>query len=67
VVILLLLPALGIIGAVRPWLPSELVGAMDALLRGEEPGAYLRAALVTVVAAAAGVGAAISLAGRRER
>lgn len=47
--ILLMLPVLGLLGAVKPWLPSELVGAPTSILAGVPPGEFTRAVVVTVV------------------
>ena len=47
--VLLMLPVLGLIGAVKPWLPSELVGAPTSILAGIPPGEFVRASIVTVV------------------
>lgn len=47
--VLLVLPVLGVIPQVQPWLPSHLVLAPVALLEGDEPSAYLRAAAVTLL------------------
>jgi ABC-2 type transport system permease protein len=47
--VLLMLPVLGLVGAVKPWLPSELVGAPTDILAGVAPGEYVRATIVTVV------------------
>jgi ABC-2 type transport system permease protein len=47
--VLLALPILGLVGAVKPWLPSELVGAPTAIVAGTRPGEFTRAVIVTVV------------------
>jgi ABC-2 type transport system permease protein len=47
--VLLALPILGLVGAVKPWLPSELVGAPTAVVAGTPPGEFTRAVVVTVV------------------
>lgn len=49
VVVLLVLPLLGIIEAVGRWLPSHLVGALDALVREGAPVDYLPSLAVTLV------------------
>lgn len=48
-VLLLLLPIVGVLPAVDPWLPSRLVTAVVALVEGEAASDYLRAVGVTVV------------------
>lgn len=50
--VLLLLPVVGVLPAVGPWLPSHLVTAVVALVEGEPASGYLRAAGVTLVATA---------------
>ncbi|MFO7778415.1 MAG: hypothetical protein R6V28_08695 [Nitriliruptoraceae bacterium] len=52
VAVLLLLPVAGILPAVEPWLPSELLTAVVALLEGEPVADYLRAVGVTILATA---------------
>lgn len=66
VVILLGLPIVGIVPNVGEWLPSQLVGALDGLVRGVDFTDYLRATAVTVVAGVAALWAAIRLTSRRE-
>ncbi len=46
--VLILLPILGVLPPVQPWLPSHLVTSVVALLEGEPAREYLRAAGVTV-------------------
>jgi ABC-2 type transport system permease protein len=46
---LILLPMVAMIDVIKPWVPSELLTAVIALVEGEAPTAYLRAAGVTVV------------------
>lgn len=58
---LLLLPIIGIMEAVKPWLPSTLVGAVAAMVEGAPAGDYVRALVVTVIAA----GTLITMAIRR--
>ena len=48
-VVLLLLPILGVLPPVQPWLPSHLVTAVVALVDGAPTREYLRAAAVTLV------------------
>jgi ABC-2 type transport system permease protein len=67
VVVLLLLPTFGLIDVIDRWLPSHLLGALDALIRGTEPWTeYLPATLVTVVLSAGLVVLAARWAGSRE-
>ena len=65
-VTLLALPILSVFEALAPWLPSELLGAPDALVRGAEIGDYWRAALMAVLVTAALLAAAVALLRRRE-
>ncbi len=46
---LILLPTLAMIEAIRPWVPSELLTAVIALVEGAPAGDFLRAALMAVV------------------
>lgn len=48
IAVLLLLPALGVIEAVGPWLPSSLLGAVAAMVDGQPAAEYLRALTVAV-------------------
>jgi ABC-2 type transport system permease protein len=64
--ILLTFPLLGLVPELRPWLPGHLLGALTSLAAGAEPGVYLRAAVVTVVATAALLPVTAALLGRRE-
>ncbi|MEX2562604.1 MAG: hypothetical protein WD358_05050, partial [Nitriliruptoraceae bacterium] len=50
IVALLTLPILGIVEAIRPWLPSSLLMSVAAIVAGEPSTEYLRALAVTVVA-----------------
>lgn len=50
----------------QTWLPTLLLNALDGLLRGTPPGHYLRAVVVSVVAAVAGLAAGVRLSARRE-
>jgi ABC-2 type transport system permease protein len=63
---LIALPILAKVGVVRPWLPSELIGAPVALSIGGAASDYLRAAATSIVAAVAGLWMAIRLLARRE-
>lgn len=49
IAVLLLLPMIALIEPVRPWLPSELLGAVAALLEGASAGDFARAVIVTLV------------------
>jgi ABC-2 type transport system permease protein len=60
---LIALPMLATIGVLRPWLPSELVTAVLALVEGAPASDYLRASVVAVLATAG----ALVLAARRLR
>lgn len=46
---LLLLPMVALIEPLRPWLPSELLAAIGALLEGASAGDFARAVIVTLV------------------
>ncbi|HEX9122176.1 MAG TPA: hypothetical protein VF984_02285 [Actinomycetota bacterium] len=63
---LIALPILGQIGVVKPWLPSELVGAPVALVEGGSAASFLRAAGVSVAATAAALWTAARLLADRE-
>jgi ABC-2 type transport system permease protein len=47
--ILLIFPLVGLIPGVGEWLPSHLVGALEALALGASPGDYLGSVVVTVI------------------
>jgi ABC-2 type transport system permease protein len=64
--VLLSFPLLGLVPELRPWLPGQLLGALTGLAAGAEPGMYLRAAAVTVLATGALLPAAPALLARRE-
>jgi ABC-2 type transport system permease protein len=64
--VLVALPILGVVGVLQPWLPSQLVGALDGLARGADAGDYLRSVAVTIALTALALGAAVALARRRE-
>lgn len=63
---LLVLPILGLVDALAAWLPSELLGAVSALVAGAEPQDYVRPTLVTVAAIAALLWLAVTGFARRE-
>jgi ABC-2 type transport system permease protein len=50
--LLIVVPLLGLVGAIREWLPSLLLGSLVGLVVGVPPVEYLRPALVTLVATA---------------
>ena len=49
---LIVVPLLGLVGALRDWLPSVLLGSLVGLVVGVPPVEYLRPALVTLAATA---------------
>jgi ABC-2 type transport system permease protein len=51
--VLLALPIVGVVPALSPWLPSELLAAVSGLVDGAPASDYARAAVVAVVAIAA--------------
>lgn len=51
--VLIAIPLLGLLGALRDWLPSVLLGSLVGLVVGVPPVEYLRPALVTLAATAA--------------
>jgi ABC-2 type transport system permease protein len=57
--ILILLPLLGLVPAVSPWMPSELLGAVSALVEGVPAGEFARSVAVTVILTAALLGVAV--------
>ncbi len=63
--VLITLGLLGLIPVVKPWLPSELVGAFDGLVAGTG-FIYGRAVASTVVVAIVSVAVSVLLMGRRE-
>ncbi len=66
VMTLIAFPVVGIIGVVRPWLPSQLLGAIDALVRGASVGDYWQSALVAAVSIVALFALAVRRTGLRE-
>jgi len=50
--VLIVVPLLGLLGALRDWLPSNLLGSLVGLVVGVPPVEYLRPALVTLAATA---------------
>jgi len=50
--VLVVVPLLGLFGALREWLPSVLLGSLVGLVVGVPPVEYLRPALVTLAATA---------------
>lgn len=64
---LLSLPVVGLLPGVAEWLPSHLVGALDAMVAGASTATdYLRAAAVAVLATVGLLAAAAHLLDRRE-
>ncbi len=49
---LIALPALGLVSWLEPWLPSELLGAVDETIRGRPSGDFLRSLAVAGVTGA---------------
>lgn len=66
VALLLALPVIGIVGAVAPWLPSRLLGALPELAAGAEAGEYRRALGTTLAAIPLLLAAAVHRLDRRE-
>jgi len=66
VTILLVLAVVGNIGAAGRWLPTSLVGALEALVRNADPVDYLPAAAIAAAASAALVWFAAAVGTRRE-
>lgn len=64
--LLIVVPLLGLVGAVRDWLPSLLLGSLVGLVVGVPPVEYLRPALVTLAATAGLLWLAASRLERRE-
>ncbi|MGE5827748.1 MAG: hypothetical protein ACM30G_05200 [Micromonosporaceae bacterium] len=60
------LAILGNLGGLGRWLPTNLPGALAGLVRDAQPGQYLPAAVVSVVATVAALVGAVSLGARRE-
>jgi ABC-2 type transport system permease protein len=65
-IVLLGLALVGNITGVGRWLPTTLVGAMPALVRGASLGDYLPAAAIAAALTVAALAAAIGIGGRRE-
>lgn len=64
--VLLVLPVLGLVPAIAGWVPSELLGAIDVLVRGGAVGDAAPAAAVAAVGAVALVAVAVRRTERRE-
>lgn len=64
--ILIAFPMIGLVAAVRPWLPSELLMAAAPLVEGASAADYLRSAAVTVTSTAGLLAVAVRRFGRRE-
>ncbi len=63
---LLVIPIVGVIDVVSPWLPSTLLSAVVALAAGESAPEYLRAVGVTLVATVGLLALAVQRTSRRE-
>lgn len=66
IAVLLLLPVLGTVGALAPWLPSRLASAPDTLLRGTGFDDVWRSVAVTAGLVAVLLVVAVVLSGRRQ-
>lgn len=66
VAVLILLPVLSVAAALRPWLPSELIGAQHQLLVGRDPSEYLRSLASGLLITALLLAATIARLRRRE-
>lgn len=64
--VLLTLPILGLASAVKPWLPSELLAAVAAVIEGVPAGDFARAVGVSLVASALLLAFAVHRSERRE-
>lgn len=64
--VLLVLPMLALVETLRPWLPSELLTAVLALVEGAPATEHLRAAVVAILAAAGLLALAMRRLERRE-
>jgi ABC-2 type transport system permease protein len=65
-VVLIVLPILGQIPALEPWLPSTLVGAPTALAEGAPASDFVRAAVVTLAVTPALLAGSVRLLAHRE-
>jgi ABC-2 type transport system permease protein len=64
--VLIVVPLLGLVGALRDWLPSVLLGSLVGLAVGVPPVEYVRPVLVTLAATAVLLGLAAARLERRE-
>lgn len=64
--VLLALPVLGLVAALKPWLPSELLTAVGALVEGTPAGDYARSVATTITATVALLALAVHRFDRRE-
>ena len=64
--VMVALPIMGLVRGVGPWMPSELVGAMDGLVRGASASDYARAMCSALVGGSAALWLAMRLSARRE-
>ncbi len=65
-VVLIAMPIMGLVRGIGPWMPSALVGALDALVRGAPASDYVRAALSAVGCGAVALLLCVRFAARRE-
>lgn len=65
-VVLLALPVLGLVAALKPWLPSELLTAVGALVDGATAGDYARSAATAITAIVALLALAVRRFDQRE-
>ncbi len=64
--LLIVVPLLGLVGAIRDWLPSQLLGSLVGLVVGVPPVEYLGPAVVTLAATAVLLWLAAARLDRRE-
>jgi ABC-2 type transport system permease protein len=64
--VLLVLPVLGLVPPIQPWLPSELLSAVAAMVDGVPASEFVRAAVTALVGTTALLGLATHRFGRRE-
>ena len=64
--VMIALPIVGLVRGVGPWVPSELVGAMDGLVRGAPASDYVRAVCSALIVGAVALWLAVRYSARRE-
>jgi ABC-2 type transport system permease protein len=64
--VMIALPIIGLVRGVGPWMPSELVGAMDGLVRGAHASDYARALCAALVGSTLALWLAVRCSARRE-